>query len=429
MHICFFYITSNNSKGLRILTDNIILQKALAGGIIDIDKMQSMVTAMERKKALQNHKYNIWLASDNRWKTYVEKEGKRKLVAKASREKIEEFLINYYQEKNVITIRTLYSKWLEFKWAHTCSGTYIKRINQDWIRFYEKDKIVDEDILSLTKNRLDQWVHEMIKKHDMTKKQYYNMSIIIRQIFEYALDENIIEKNVFKTIKVNSRMFRKQKKKDDDTQVFLTDEKPLIEKMCWEDYRHGYHNTQYITSLAIAFAFQTGLRVGEIAALKFEDIKDHYIHVCRSEVRDVELVEGKVVDNGVKVVSHTKTDYGDREVYLTKKAREIIHEAKKFNLKYGLYDNGFIFLSPKNKRITELSIVDKLERICKKAHIPNKTMHKIRKTYVSTLLASGVSLNEVRKQVGHSDERITLANYCYNVNTCKQTEKQFEDAL
>lgn len=135
------------------------------------------------------------------------------------------------------------------------------------------------------------------------------------------------------------------------------------------------------------------------------------------------------MDNGVKVVSHTKTDYGDREVYLTKKAREIIHEAKKFNLKYGLYDNGFIFLSPKNKRITELSIVDKLERICKKAHIPNKTMHKIRKTYVSTLLASGVSLNEVRKQVGHSDERITLANYCYNVKTCKQTEKQFEDAL
>lgn len=96
---------------------------------------------------------------------------------------------------------------------------------------------------------------------------------------------------------------------------------------------------------------------------------EDYIHVCRSEVRDVELVEGKVVDNGVKVVSHTKTDYGDREVYLTKK-----------------------FLSPKNKRITELSIVDKLERICKKAHIPNKTMHKIRKTYVSTLLASGVSL-------------------------------------
>lgn len=412
-----------------------ILKKALSQGIINLDEVQSMVDKMEREHILQQHKYNIWLASDGRWKTYVDDETKksgRKLVPRSTKEDLEDFLVDFYSnESDEMTIRKLYPIWLEFKWSHTNAGTYIKRINMDWNKYYDKDEIVDKPISSLTKNVLDKWIHDCIKDNNFSKKQFYNMSVIIRQMYEYAFDEGIVDKNYFAQVKINRKLFRKVKKKKDSTQVFLTDEKPIVEKLCWDDYQYGYYKTKYITALIIAFCFQTGLRVGEAVAIKFKDVSKNgnTIHINRSEVRNVDLIDGIVTDKGVKIASYTKTDDSDREVYLTQKAREIIKEAKKFNDEYGLYDEGFIFLSPKNKRITEQTVVTKLEQICRKAHIPNKTMHKIRKTYVSMLLSSGVSLNEVRKQVGHSDERTTLNDYCYNVNTLSETELQFENAL
>lgn len=56
-------------------------------------------------------------------------------------------------------------------------------------------------------------------------------------------------------------------------------------------------------------------------------------------------------------------------------------------------------------------------------------MHKIRKTYISALIDGNININEIRKQVGHEDERTTLRNYCFNRYTRNQTEEQMENAL
>ena len=42
-------------------------------------------------------------------------------------------------------------------------------------------------------------------------------------------------------------------------------------------------------------------------------------------------------------------------------------------------------------------------------------MHKIRKTYASTLLHNGVNLSIVKDMLGHADELTTLKHYIYNI--------------
>lgn len=58
-----------------------------------------------------------------------------------------------------------------------------------------------------------------------------------------------------------------------------------------------------------------------------------------------------------------------------------------------------------------------------------KTSHKIRKTYISTLIDSGLNIDEIRRMAGHTDERTTYGNYCYNRLTNSQTEEKIENAL
>ena len=66
---------------------------------------------------------------------------------------------------------------------------------------------------------------------------------------------------------------------------------------------------------------------------------------------------------------------------------------------------------------------------CERAGISQRSMHKIRKTYISTLIDNRININEIRKLVGHEDERTTFGNYCYNRFSDKQTENAIEAAL
>jgi len=128
------------------------------------------------------------------------------------------------------------------------------------------------------------------------------------------------------------------------------------------------------------------------------------------------------------VVDFVKTDAGDREVYLSVEARRIIKMIMDHNLDKNEKDDDYLFVS-NGKRVYERAVDYRLRKYCKLANISQKSMHKIRKTYISTLIDARVNINELRKQVGHEDEKTTYRNYCFNRLTDLQTEEQFENAL
>ena len=64
----------------------------------------------------------------------------------------------------------------------------------------------------------------------------------------------------------------------------------------------------------------------------------------------------------------------------------------------------------------------KLRRICKELGIPLRSPHKIRKTYISTLLNQGFDPDFVREQAGHQDLATTLN--CYTYSTTRKAENR-----
>ena len=58
-----------------------------------------------------------------------------------------------------------------------------------------------------------------------------------------------------------------------------------------------------------------------------------------------------------------------------------------------------------------------------------RSSHKLRKTAISSLVNSGISLNTVRQFAGHVDERTTLRYYTYDRDSRAEKDEKFESAL
>lgn len=413
---------------------------------INMDDVRDSMRKKEEERLLSKHKYEIFLGNDGRWKTTIPDETKpngRRLIAKSTEEKLKKFLINFYaqiEDEEYIqkydpksaTLEMIFYDWIKVKENHTNSSSYIRRIYNDWNKFYAEQEIASVPVASLSYLYLDNWLHKAIKEHQMTKKQYYNMSVIIRQCLEYCCEKEIglLEENPMDRIKISNKMFLKKKKPSRETQVYLQNEQKLIAEECMKRFNSRPWCT---TPLAVLLNFQLGLRIGELVALKWSDIDNDYIHIQRQEVRDYYLEEDeekiKVVDNGYKIAEYVKSDAGDRQVYLNSVAKEILQMIKKVNFQKGYFDDNYIFIKSRHKTRSTSRVVSKyIEDLCISIGINVKSNHKIRKTYISSLFDQGLNIDTIRGQAGHEDERTSLRNYCFDQKDRSVIENQLEHA-
>lgn len=416
-----------------------LLKYAIENGMIDLSYVQEQIEMKKREEILSKHPYKIWQGNDGKWRTYIPDEEKgRKLLKRNSEKEIELCVIDYIQEnseenikKNIaskITLQNIFPKWLEYKQIHTNSTSYIKRITADWHRFYAtQQEFINMPLQNMTFVFLDEWAHGMIKQYNLTKKSYYNMSIILRQCLDYVVECGYLEENIFSRVKVNTKLFHRVKKKAGESQVYTIDEEERFIKDMIRRFKEHPENT---APLAVMLAFETGVRIGELCALKFEDIEGNYIHIQRQEIREYQKIdEYNMKFKCYKIVEYTKSEDGFRDVYLTTAARKIIELARNMNELNGEYcEEGYIFVH-NHKNINHYSIQAMILRGCNKVNMDVKTSHKIRKTYISTLIDSGLNIDAIRRFAGHSDERTTYGNYCYNRMTDQQTEEIVENAL
>ncbi|WP_027294254.1 MULTISPECIES: tyrosine-type recombinase/integrase [Robinsoniella] len=427
-----------------VKSNNELLQYAISNGIINFEDVQKKIDMAKREQILRKHPFEIWESENGYCYTYLpdetKKNGRRQIKRKLSKGKnpdqaIEDAIVEFYQKqesdekkRNTATLKTVFQQWMEYKCFHTNSSSYMKRISNDWFRFFEPENISVMPIKDLDVLFLDNWCHKTIKKFSLTSKQFYNMAIILRQGLDYAVRTGVISENPFLEVVINRKMLRKTEKKADETQVFSIKEEPQI--IAFEKER--FNENGFTVHLGIILAFKIGLRVGELSALSITDFNEDlsYVHVHAMEVLEYDTddnISYHVKER--KVVDYTKSCAGDRTVYVPQDARKLVKQIIKTNISNGIWEKGYLFIRDNGERIQSHSFSTALLRCCKKLNLTNRSMHKIRKTYISALIDGNININEIRKQVGHEDERTTLRNYCFNRYTRNQTEEQMENAL
>lgn len=412
-----------------------MLKYAISHGILNLDVVRDSMLNEQKQHYLSLHEYAIFQDTDGRWKTTLPdttKKSGRKLVARKRKDDLEKIIIDYYSEMEInpqcidanVTLEEIYPIWLQSRLLEVKSKNTVKKNDQDWRRYYKGTNIVKIPMKNLSVNQLKDWAHKIIDENQLNKRDYYNMIVIMKKCFEYVADESICD-NTWSKVKINTKKLKRIEKKSNETQIYFMDEKVKIVQYCLMDF---LDNPWKLSSLAIPFLFVTGMRIGELVALKYEDFSEDEISINKSEVVDYRFDEelNKFVYVGTKVVDHTKTDAGTREIPFTKGAKQLLQMIKASSERYRYYDDDYVFC-PNSQRMRATSIDSKIYRVCEKIGIPPKSAHKIRKTYISQIINNGIDLDTVCRVSGHVDLKTTFQSYYFSLEKKDEVYEKFNN--
>lgn len=157
-----------------------------------------------------------------------------------------------------------------------------------------------------------------------------------------------------------------------------------------------------ICGVGILLCLSTGLRLGEICALKWEDIDfiNHILYVRRTVQRiEVDNAETKTI----LMESEPKSQCSIREIPLSQGIIELLLSNKK----------EAVYLMNKNKPMEPRSYQKKFKSILKGAGISDKNFHILRHTFATNCVNSGMDVKCLSEILGHSDVKITLNRYVH----------------
>lgn len=393
--------------------DNDNLLYAAEHGIIDLIKINLEAESMKRKEYLEKYPFKIWQGKNGRWYTYIIEDGKKKTVAKSSRESIEDVIIqNAKENEDNPTVKDIFDDWNDYRLQHKIiTESSHLRMQQTFNRHFQefgKRKIKRLKMIDCV-----EFLEDELAEKNLSAKSFAGVKTVMRGIVRRARRKELINFTadaMTAELDVSVYRFRKHRE-DDDREVYYDDEMEKILRYLMFHLQNSY-------CMAILVLFLTGLRIGEAVALKNDVIDPE--HCCLY----VRRTETKRDENGkVKLYVHefTKTEAGRRTVVLPTGYKWLLERMQAISA-----DQEYVFMRKagnEKERIIAQGIRRKLERICSELDIPYKPPHKIRKTYDSILLDNGIGERFVLDQMGHVDMRMNEDRYHRNR---KQTNTKAE---
>lgn len=411
----FFYKEDlmNNTRNNISAHDSNLLNFAYTEGIIDMDSVQQSYMASKKDMVRKKHPFAITppSSSNPRWQTYYKGvNGQRKLIrAQTEDELISKLVPMYFKDVYIdkLTFYDLFKEWIAYKEDIANSPNTITRHKQRYIKYFSESPLHNMKIRLITELQLERICNQIVREHHLSSKEWVNAKTILNGMFHYAIRQRYLDVNPMDRIEITTK-FRQIVKKTGRTQTYNTEELAELNEYLDEMYSET-HDSSF---LAVKFNFLVGLRVGELVAIKWEDLcEEHHIHIVREEIRNQ-------TNNVREVVEHTKTN-NDRYVILVPKAEAILDMIP--------HDSEYIF-TRNGERLTSRQINYVLEKYAERHGHITKSSHKMRKTYASMLNAKGVPIDAIREQLGHSNLSTTYG-YIYNPLTEKETYDIITQAL
>ena len=164
-------------------------------------------------------------------------------------------------------------------------------------------------------------------------------------------------------------------------------------------------------SLLFEFVSLTGLRIGELLALRYSDYDKENATININGTIQYDYKNSSEIKRGTP-----KNIYSVRDISLSDRAVSILDsimlENKRRSLWFeGYIDHGYIFTSSRGNPYD----IQFLNRRLKGVHIEGKhlTTHIFRHTHISMLAELGVPLKTIMQRVGHNDPNTTLSIYTH----------------
>lgn len=365
---------------------------------------------------------------------YVDRFGKRRSISgydlREVKKQFNEAILANQQETNIredLTLNKWYEKWMSiYKFDSIRKNTqrhynyiYTKHISPYLGRKLLRD-ITQLEIRTLLKK---------LKQKGLRFETLNKVRILLVDMFNKAMIDEFVRRNPAKGIYLK----RDEKK---EPKVLTVDEQTAFFNCC----KGTFYDNLFVTAVS------TGMRVGELAGLTWEDIdwKENVINVRRT------LVYQKYDDDEKKLFhfEDPKTDTSKRKIPINKqceralkcqymqkhiveskapKSKKVDEEFRNllFTTKYNTPLNSQIVSDAIGKIVEEINltrdVLDEIERF---------SCHTFRHTFAVRCFESGIAPKTVQAYLGHASIQMTMDIYTTVLQEYKESEMQkLQDTL
>lgn len=341
---------------------------------------------------------NIYKRKDGRWEARYVKEialdGTKKygsVYAKTYREVKDKQRIKINQPlgntaKCAETVGELMNEWLDSCKSRLKISSYWKY--QTIVKNHISKQLGKLPLKCVSAHTIAQFSDSLSAEH-LSAETVNQILIVLGMSFKYARERYQVvlpEIHFLKTSKTGMRVFSP------------TEQQVLVKKLL---------TNNDIYSFGILLALYTGLRIGEVCALRWDDISVNTIHIQRTMQR----VKGDSRNTEI-VILPPKTSSSDRVIPIPKALLPIIEQHRK--------PSGNVLLQETGNIVEPRLLQRKFTRLIAACGLEKANFHTLRHTFATRCIEAGVDVKTLSELLGHADVKTTLNKYVHSSFELKQ---------
>lgn len=249
-----------------------------------------------------------------------------------------------------------------------------------------------------------QKIFNELSKTELRKSYISNLYGVIKLSFEYAINIlEILEDNPCNRIVITGKNSKEERAYTKDEYITLKN--------------HLFNKRNKMYYYFFIFGIKTGMRCGEMLALKWNDIN--------FENQIIKITKGSFLKKKEFFISKPKNKNSIRDIYIDDEVIEILHtlqdiqEENKNVYKQYYNDTNFVFQLPNGNNLGH-GFISTFYRNIKEIVKINAPIHSMRHTHITWLIENGANLKSIQYRVGHSDIKTTLNIYTHVTEKMKK---------
>ncbi|MCR5146757.1 MAG: site-specific integrase [Clostridia bacterium] len=294
---------------------------------------------------------------------------------------------------------------------------YFEDISYEWLRY--KENQIKQSSYYNYKFIVERYLVPYFGEKNIKKLHEFNPFVdelstylapkTIRDIFSVLkMILTYYEETYNKKLRYKKTILPKLEKKE--IEIFTSKERDKIESYCIEQ--------DILKSIGILICLNTGMRLGELCALRWKNIdlneKCFYIRETAQRVYKGKKEKSKVI------IGTPKTKCSIRTIPMNSKIYNILKSLSK------KYKKESFFLTGTEKCIEPRNYQDYFEKLLAKVKVKKRNFHALRHTMASNCIEVGMDIKTLSKILGHANVQITMNTY---VHSSRKQMKKFLDKL
>lgn len=291
------------------------------------------------------------------------------------------------------TLKELCGEWLSSAKLRVKQSSYCcyeKLINKHVIPYFE-----DIGYSELTTPIINSFTEHKLKYGKtngfggLSAKSVHDILVVMRSVAKYA-EREYGYRNPMRNVSM-------PKSESKEAEVFSKDERSRLQNYLQSNPTES--------NLGILLTMYSGIRIGELCALTWNDInfQNGVIHVSKAVQRVAESA-GRV--KTTVTITSPKSKTSVRDIPIPSFVLDILKQNKR--------SDGSYILSGANRPVEPRTMQNRFKAVLKDCGVRNANFHLLRHTYATVCIESGFDAKTVSELLGHSNVNITLNRYVHS---------------